>query len=205
MSNGSWFHWSVILWKKLYFKTLVLAYFFFKVKESLALSEKRSASEWKSIILLMSISMLPLSTLYKKVTSASDLLNWSIDQYSEIHSPLACPLPWFPDLSRPCVACMKRGCGETYVWSQSLLSQSAAKSIPTSGKERFKYPLSHKYKIGQMPYPRDSKDNQIATPCPCLPLPRRLYIDRCITPAKRGAHMSFSQIQSSVETMGRKY
>ena len=71
MSNGSWFHWSVILWKKLYFKTLVLAYFFFKVKESLALSEKRSASEWKSIILL---SMLPLSTLYKKVTSASDLL-----------------------------------------------------------------------------------------------------------------------------------
>ena len=56
------------------FKTLVLAYFFFKIKESLARSEKRSASDWKSIILLTPISMLTLSTLYKKVTSASDLL-----------------------------------------------------------------------------------------------------------------------------------
>ena len=32
MSDGSLFHRSVILWKKQYFKTLALAYFFFKVR-----------------------------------------------------------------------------------------------------------------------------------------------------------------------------
>ena len=41
---------SIIRWKKLYFKTLVLAYFFFNVKKSFDLSEKWSASEWKSKI-----------------------------------------------------------------------------------------------------------------------------------------------------------
>ena len=48
MSNGSWFHWSVILWKKLYFRTLDLAYFFFKVKEYLALSLE-AVSFWVEI------------------------------------------------------------------------------------------------------------------------------------------------------------
>ena len=60
--------------KKLYFRTLVLANLFIKVKKSLDLSEKRSASEWKSTILLTSILMLPLNTLYKNVTSVSYLL-----------------------------------------------------------------------------------------------------------------------------------
>ena len=36
--------------EKLYFKTLVLAYFFFKIKESLAQSEKQLASEWKHML-----------------------------------------------------------------------------------------------------------------------------------------------------------
>ena len=65
---------SIIQWKKQYLKTIVLAYFFFKVKKSLDLSEKQSASEWKSKILLTSIFMLPLFTLYKNVTSVSNLL-----------------------------------------------------------------------------------------------------------------------------------
>ena len=45
MSSGNWFHWSFILWKKLCFKTLVLAYFIFKVKKSLDLSEKHCYNE----------------------------------------------------------------------------------------------------------------------------------------------------------------
>ena len=40
---------------------------------------------------------------------------------------------------------------------------------PTSGEERFKYPLPRENKIGQMPYPRANKDNQIPTPCPSSP------------------------------------
>ena len=42
---------------------------------------------------------------------------------------------------------------------------------PTSGEERFKYPLPRENKIGQMPYPRTNKDNQIPDPCPASPPP----------------------------------
>ena len=41
---------------------------------------------------------------------------------------------------------------------------------PTSGEERFKYPLPRENKIGQMPYPRANRDNQIPThACPASP------------------------------------
>ena len=41
---------------------------------------------------------------------------------------------------------------------------------PTSGDERFKYPLPRENKIGQMPYPRANRDNQILThACPASP------------------------------------
>ena len=50
---------------------------------------------------------------------------------------------------------------------------------PTSGEERFKYPLPRENMIGQMPYPM-----------PCLtppppPTPHRLYVDRCIKEMKK--------------------
>ena len=46
----------------------------------------------------------------------------------------------------------------------SLFRPSQQSNISTSG-ERFKYPLPREYKISQMPYHRDNKDNQI----PALP------------------------------------
>ena len=87
-----------------------------------------SAIHW-SIVL----AKIDLVSLYFRLLWYHSILKGSIDQYSKIHSPLACSrwLPWFPDLSRSCVACVKRGSGETCVRSQSLSSESAVKSIPT--------------------------------------------------------------------------
>ena len=97
------------------------------------------------------------------------------------------------DLSRPYVASVKRGSGETYVRSQSLSSESAVKSIPTSVPRRAK-------KDSNIPFPgrtrlvkaRANKDDQIPTPCPASsPLPpppsslHRLYVDRCIKEMKK--------------------
>ena len=44
-------------------------------------------------------------------------------------------LPWFPDLSRPYGACVKLRGGETYIWSQSLSSESAVK-YPHIGRRK---------------------------------------------------------------------
>ena len=109
--------------------------------------------------------------------------NWSI-QWNPLATHLWLVLVGFHDFQTlPDVACVKRGRGETYFRSQSLSSESAVKYPhvgPTSGDERFKYSLSRENKIGQMPYPRANKDNQIPTPYPAYLPPRRLYIDRCI-------------------------
>ena len=134
-----------------------------------------SAIHW-SIVL----AKIDLVSLYFRLLWYHSILKGSIDQYSKIHSPLACSrwLPWFPDLSRPYVACVKRGSGETYVRSQSLSSESAVKSFPTSGPRRARVgrreiqispPPGEQDYIGQMPYPRANKDNQIPTPCPASP------------------------------------
>ena len=84
-----------------------------------------SAIHW-SIVL----AKIDLVSLYFRLLWYHSILKGSIDQYNKIHSPLACShwLPWFPDLSRAYVACVKHGSGETYVWS--LRSESAVKSIP---------------------------------------------------------------------------
>ena len=60
--------------------------------------------------------------------------------------------------------------------------RSRQSNISTSAEERFKYPLPWENKIGQMPYPRANKDNQIHTPYPASPHPthRRHNIIRCI-------------------------
>ena len=97
----------------------------------------------------------------------------------EIHSAFACVLwpPWFPDLSRPYGACVKRGSGK-HMFGLSLFRPSRQSNISTSGEERFKYPLPWENKISQMPYTRANKDDQIPTPCPAFP--HRHDIDRCI-------------------------
>ena len=109
-----------------------------------------------------------------------------IDQYSRIHSPLACSrsLPWFPDLSRTYVTCVKRGSGETYVRSQSLSSESAVKSTPTSVPRRAKKDSNilspgEKDWSNSLPQGQQEQSNPHALPCP--PPPRQLYIDRRIT------------------------
>ena len=88
-----------------------------------------SAIHW-SIVL----AKIDLVSLYFHLLWYHTILKGSIDQYSKVHSPLACSrwLPWFPDLFRPYVACVKRGSGETYFQAQSLSSESAVKSILTS-------------------------------------------------------------------------
>ena len=88
-----------------------------------------SAIHWSFVL-----ARIDLVSLYFHLLWYHSILKGSIDQYSKVHSPLACSrwLPWFPDLFRSYVACVKRGSGETYVQAQSLSSESAVKSIPTS-------------------------------------------------------------------------
>ena len=129
-----------------------------------------SAIHW-SIVL----AKIDLVSLYFRLLWYHSILKGSIDQYSKIHSPLACSrrLPWFPDLSRPYVACVKRGSGETYVRSQSLSSESAVKSIPTSVPCRAKKdsyipsPGKKKNWLNALPHVQQRQSNP--HPMPCLP------------------------------------
>ena len=107
------------------------------------------------------LAKIDLVSLYFRLLWYHSILKGSIDQYSKNHSPLACSrwLPWFPDLSRPYVACVKRGSGETYVRSQSLSSESAVKSIPTSVPCRAK-------KDSNIPSPGKRRLVKCLTPCP---------------------------------------
>ena len=138
-----------------------------------------SAIHW-SIVL----AKIDLVSLYFRLLWYHSILKGSIDQYSKIHSPLACSrwLPWFPDLSRPYVACVKRGIGETYVRSQSLSSDSAVKSINTSVSRQEKkdsnIPSPGRTRLVKCTTPGLTKT--IKSPPQALPPPRRLYIDRCI-------------------------
>ena len=142
-----------------------------------------SAIHW-SIVL----AKIDLVSLYFRLLWYHSILKGSIDQYSKIHSPLACSrrLPWFPDLSRPYVACVKRGSGETYVRSQSLSSESAVKSISTSVRRRAKkdsnIPSPGRTRLVKCPTPGPTKT--IKSPPHALPPPRRLYIYRCISSAR---------------------
>ena len=127
-----------------------------------------SAIRW-SIVL----AKIDLVSLCFRLLWYHSILNGSIDQYSKNHSPLACSrwLPWFPDLSRPYVACVKRGSGETYVRSQSLSSESAVEPIPTSvpakifghvsqstsGEERFNIPSPGRTRLVKCPTPGPTK------------------------------------------------
>ena len=137
-----------------------------------------SAIHW-SIVL----AKIDLVSLYFRLLWYHSILKGSIDQYSKIHSPLACSrwLPWFPDLSRPYVACVKRGSGETYVRSQSLSSKSAVKSVPTSvpcrAKKDSNIPSPGRTRLVKCPTPGPTKTIK-SHPMPCLP--PWLHIDRRI-------------------------
>ena len=63
----------------------------------------------------------------------------------------------------------------------SLFRRSRQSNISTSGEERFKYTHPWDNKIGQMPYPRANKHNQIPTHALPPPPPQPPHnIDRCI-------------------------
>ena len=141
-----------------------------------------SAIHWSVVL-----AKIDLVSLYFRLLWYHSTLKGSIDQYSKIHSPLACSrwLPWFPDLSRPCVACVKRGSGETCVRSQSLSSESAVKSIPTcptsvprQAKKDSNIPSPGRTRLVKCPTPGPSKIiKSLPHALPPPPLPRRLYID----------------------------
>ena len=140
------------------------------------------------------LAKIDLVALYLRLLWYHSILRGSVDQKhaktneiwrrnSEIHPAFACSRwpPWFPDLSRPYGACVKRGSGK-HIFGLSLFRLSRQSNVSKSGEERFKYPLPWENKISQMPYPGANKDNQIPTPCPASPPPtRRHNIDRCIT------------------------
>ena len=138
-----------------------------------------SAIHWSTVL-----AKIDLVSLYFRLVWYHSILKSPIDQYSRIHTPLACSrwLPWFPDLARPYVACVKRGSGETYVRSQSLSSESAVKSISTSVRRRAKkdsnIPSPGRTRLVKCPTPGLTKT--IKSPPHALPPPHRLYIDRCI-------------------------
>ena len=125
-----------------------------------------------------------LVALYFRLLSYHGILRGSIDQKhaktneirrqnGKIHPVFACSRwpPWFPDLSRPYGACVKRGCGK-HMFGLSLYLPSRQLNISTSGEDRFKYLLPWENKISHMLYPRANKNNQIPTPCPAsLPPP----------------------------------
>ena len=131
-----------------------------------------SATHW-SIVL----AKINLVSLYFHLLWYHSILKGSVYQYNKIHSPLACShlLPWFPDLSRLYIACVKRGSGETYVRSQSLSSESAVKSNPMSVPRRAK-------KDSNIPSPGRTRLVKCPTPGPTKTIksPPHAPIDRCI-------------------------
>ena len=121
-------------------------------------------------------------SLYFRLLWYHSILRGSIDQKhaktnelwrqnSEIHSAFACSRwpPWFPDLSRPYGACMKRGSGK-HIFGLSLFCLSRQSNISTSGEERFKYALP----------PGPTKTIKSPPHALTPPPARRHDIDRCI-------------------------
>ena len=101
---------------------------------------------------------------------------------------LVSPPNIYPPCSRPYVASVKRGSGETYVRSQSLSSESAVNSIPSSVPRRAKKDSNISFP-GRTRLVRTQGQQRRSNPqpMPCLPLspPHRLYVDRCIKEMKK--------------------
>ena len=133
------------------------------------------------------LAKINLVSLYFCFLWYHSILKGSIDQYNEIHSPLACSrwLPWFPGLSRPYVTCVKCGSGETIYVRSSLfrLSRQSNPSPRRSHVRRRKIQISPP--LGEQDWsnalPQGQQRQSNPHPMPCLSS-RRLYIDRCISP-----------------------
>ena len=102
-----------------------------------------SAIHWSVVL-----AKIDLVSLYFRLLWYHSILRGSVDQKhaktieiwrqnSEIHPAFACSRwpPWFPDLSRPYRACVKRGSGKHVFRSQSFSSKSAVK-YPHVGRRK---------------------------------------------------------------------
>ena len=143
-----------------------------------------------------------LVSLYFRLLWYHSILKGSVDQYSEIHSPFACSRwpTWFPDLSRPYVACVKRGSGETYVRSQSRPSrQSNSPRLSHVGRRKIQIspPTGEQDLWNTLRQGQQRQSNPHPMPCllPPPPPPRRLHIDRCL---KLWVHVRIPVIVTSV-------
>ena len=146
--------------------------------------------------LIIVLARIDLVSLYFRLLWYNSILRGSIDkkhaktnkiwrQNSEMHSAFACSRwpPWFPDLSRPYGACVKRGSGK-HMFGLSLFRPSRQSNISTSGEERFKYPLPWGEQDQSNALPQGQQRQSNPHPMPCLPSPppplRQHDIDRCL-------------------------
>ena len=93
-------------------------------------------------------------------------------QNSEIHPAFACSRwpPWFPDLSRPYGACVKRGSGK-HVRSQSFSSESAVKYLHVGRRKiQISPPLGEQDQSNALPQGQQRQSNP--HPMPSLPCPQ---------------------------------
>ena len=143
--------------------------------------------------LIIVLARIDLVSLYFRLLWYHSILRGSIDQKhaktnkiwrqnSEMHSAFACSRwpPWFPDLSRPYGAYVKRGSGK-HMFGLSLFRSSRQSNISTSDEERFRYPpppLGEQDPSNALPQGQQGQSNP--HPCPVSPPPpRRHDIDWC--------------------------
>ena len=119
-----------------------------------------------------------LVSLYFRLLWYRSILKGSIDQrnantneilrqHSAIHSPFDCPRwpPWFPDIFRPCGACVKHGCSV----SVSFVRVGSQISSRRWTKKDSNIPSSRRTRSVKRPTPRPTKT--IKSPPHSLPPP----------------------------------
>ena len=127
------------------------------------------------------LARIDLVSLYFHLLWYHSILRGSIDQKhaktnqiwrqnSEIHSAFASSRwpPWFPDLSRPYGACVKRG-SRKHMFSLSLFRPSWQSYLHVRWRRIQISPALGEQDQSNALYPRANKDNQIPTPCPACP------------------------------------
>ena len=127
-----------------------------------------SATQWS-----IALAKIDLVSLSFRLLWYHSILKGSIDQYNS--------------LSRPYVACVKRGCSDSVSFVRVSSQISPRRSHV--GRRKIQSSLSREYKIGLVPYPRAKKDRSNPHPMTCPPPPprppplpsRRLYINKCIS------------------------
>ena len=129
------------------------------------------------------LAKIDLVALYFRLLWYHSIARGSIDQKhdktneiwrrnSEIHPAFACSHwpSWFPDLSRPYGACVKRGSGETYVRSQSDSSESAVKYLHVGRRKiQTSPPPGEQDQSNALPQGQQRQSNPPPMPCPPPP------------------------------------